>query len=362
MLFDIQPSVLDVAPSTQWVAGLESLALASSTGRHLVTAPRRTSTALSGHPALSSNSRSVFGGLAGRASDLQSLAARFARKVQVVGSESAPTYVGGVWRVPCESLADGECLPTTVLLTEDVIDAAFYQLLAHAFRVQSGLAPQNMSLVLQNGNGDRTHEALSGYVRLDGAIVVCVVDSDRTNPTAALGATARKCVDVATGDKWRYEVIVLGCHEVENLLPPGFVTECMDHSLVARELHDALVDERVAGAGGCRYLDLKRGVTWKCLRQGRYSGALTTALRGLPQQVGECEMNHPDDWRCLNGLPRCSCFVVAGVGDGLISRVLDRSARESSHWVAKKIAPSLEAIEIGRRVLEWGIADRRRRA
>lgn len=143
-----------------------------------------------------------------------------APKVRVaIDSEIVEQQADG-WRVPLDFFLNADRLDVPALLCENIRDAMFYR--QHAvWAVDSGLHGYRVKLELLHGGGDQTAEMFTHYLTDTSRAIVCVADSDRSEPAANLGLVASRCqaaTRAAVGSEFRVALHVLDARSLENLI------------------------------------------------------------------------------------------------------------------------------------------------
>jgi hypothetical protein len=141
--------------------------------------------------------------------------------------------------------------------------------------------------------------------------VVCIVDSDKISPFCDASTKTRKLEEIVKTTEWKFvKLIVLDCHEIENVLHPKLVlglpcgAQYRSADIINRLIS---LEEDLFGENSIwRYLDVKDGIDSDKL--AKLEGKRAEWLRGKMKLLGLEEDG----------------FVIAGFGDGVISS-LNRS-------------------------------------
>jgi len=145
--------------------------------------------------------------------------------VEIVSTPSVTGQI--VFNVPLDHFADSEQVGRSWLMAEHIHDAdsyaAFGQAYAQRFR---GF---RCALRKADGHGGATPHTFESFAEQDMS-VLCIVDSDRHDPTAKLGQTATDALARQETVRARGKVAtvhILPCRELENLLPAALVVEAL---------------------------------------------------------------------------------------------------------------------------------------
>lgn len=323
MLIELSDELLerwpDLLRDARWHDALDNLGKAVIEGNHAVTASFTVVNKL----LASERHQHTFRRIKAQLQRTQSLRDRLSRRV-VLHAQPGPLVTrhqintAEVLRVHYRYFATSLRTQATMLLGEDMNDALLLERAAqcHVHRTTE-LHGVKIHLRRRAGGGINTAVVLRDLCA-EGP-VLCVADSDRLAADGELGVTARKLQ--ATADKLGealFELHILPCHELENLLPPALLraaTERVvapDNPVDARDLLariDGLAGAKLLAAGPpCWFLDLKNDLSW---RDTAYCG-LTKRMLGLvvlyAQRPSEALATHlfseqsdevRDTWRTL---------------------------------------------------------------
>jgi hypothetical protein len=140
--------------------------------------------------------------------------------------------------------------------------------------------------------------------------IVCIIDSDKITPFCDASAKARKLEEITRTTDWKFvKLIVLDCHEIENILHPKLILELRSGAQYrSTNIINRLVslETDLFGENSLwRFLDLKGGLNNKKLAEvnGEREEWLLKKVR-------------------LLGLNEES-FVIYGFGDNVISNLND---------------------------------------
>lgn len=148
-----------------------------------------------------------------------------AAQVELLSSAEAVKQV--VFNVPLDYFADSGRAGCSWLVGEDLHDIDIYVILGETSAAQ--FRGFRCALRRADGHGGGTPQTFELLAR-QGLPVLCIVDSDKDDPTASMGQTAADAVnrhDILRALGKVATVHVLPCRELENLLPAALVTQAL---------------------------------------------------------------------------------------------------------------------------------------
>lgn len=174
--------------------------------------------------------------------------------------------------IPIRTAEKWSCSDKCCLLTENLDDCKFYELVAQHYNINNKIKGLNISFHHECGGGDTTCEVLKKCVTLDVKPTLCIVDSDwkygksEAYPnTPRCGGTAVRARRIAQGLKGNdenppCEFFQLPVHEVENLIPFQIFEQLPDDLPDAKTGLELLSNLRTVYNGEpLLYYDLKKG-------------------------------------------------------------------------------------------------------
>ncbi|ALS99311.1 hypothetical protein [Lacimicrobium alkaliphilum] len=118
------------------------------------------------------------------------------------------------------------------------------------------------------GGGDSTHSVCKELLE-EGRIVFSLVDSDKKYPDDQVGKTAKDTIDVFKNVGFDNAVLVVGVHEVENLIPHSVLEK------IARNEQKPLIDFLKAASQLCdmapKFYDLKSSFSFNTIFEDQHS-------------------------------------------------------------------------------------------
>jgi hypothetical protein len=174
-------------------------------------------------------------------------------QVEIAQTDGAEPQL--IFSLPLDYFADAERAGCSWLVGEHLRDATTYVALGKAYATK--FRGFDCALREMDGHGGATPQTFRSLAE-HGLSVLCIVDSDRTEPAAPLGQTAvqalachealRSLAKVAT-------VHVLPCRELENLLPAALVLDVFPND--PKNPHHAQVHVQQRRLGGVDFAELK---------------------------------------------------------------------------------------------------------
>jgi hypothetical protein len=210
-------ALCQAAPVHQ-LRAVTNLLQAHADGRHIVVAPPAICRIWENCGRLSEEHRAVAKKVRGRYSELAELQNILPIYGLVTGGTGGPVFQAGIWNIPFNWIA-AHGLSATQLICEDLYDCDVTREAARDYLSVKALARLNLALENAAGGGGNTHRVLADKAIQNQRICICVVDSDREEPStaAAMGATATNCLAV-TGPGL-YGLCVTQGRELENHIP-----------------------------------------------------------------------------------------------------------------------------------------------
>lgn len=213
--------VCRAAPLGQ-LRAMTKLLQAHADSHHIVVAPPSICRIWEGCERLSEEHRGVAKKIRARYSELAGLRSVLPVHAQVVSGAGTPTQADRIWRIPLDWIA-GNGVSSVHLVCEDMYDCKLTTEAARDYLSVNSL--KRLTLTLENipGGGGNTHRLLTEKAITCQRMTLCIVDSDRDEPsgTGQLGATAINCLSVA-GDGL-YEMYITSGRELENHIPTRIV-------------------------------------------------------------------------------------------------------------------------------------------
>lgn len=364
----VEQALGEVPDSTQALEGLRCLGFARRHGRNFLLGERATFRQINAASPFSEEINAVYRKVEERLTATHAALSHVNTLVRVVGDRYGPpeqrVQAGrSELRVPVSCLRVPERASQPILLAENLSDCFFYEQVGYAWGARQGAGTFRLELDLVQGGGSATAGQYA-YFQAQCRPCLCILDSDRRAPGAAVGTTAQRALDSDSSDCPLTAVFVLTVREIENLVPSRIMWELVDSGALQRPAVTSVTSIEASTACELRlYADLKEGQAL-CSLMGisidstgevdywrHHSGALS--------QLPHCSADCSRDWRCDQ--ERCACEVVASLGGTLLQSALAHMGRLSPHKVDEAVGPveRSEWNRVGQTVFSWGLASDR---
>lgn len=347
------------------IDALDNLALGRKEGKHILFGDRITLEALLTCDLLHAKSKSIFRRVLENVPQIGEFARTVERRIEVVANNiPGPTKsIEGtreVIRVPARYFADSMLVQPAVLLGEHRRDAEIFLIMARVYAVNNRLHGIPIEADLQGGGGSATANAYENLQRLQRRLCICIVDSDRPAPGAALGSTARGVMAVDDPIFPLSELQVLKYRELENLIPTRLFADVSTGDVNRMEAVSRLERLEVTAHAGLRHhLDLKDGTSLhKAILsrsptspEAKYWTSLLPTLVALGARLEvECQANGT----CA-APERCRCILFPGFGETILDTLASRLNETTPSKVAEAVCAhtASEWARLGSIVLAW---------
>jgi len=343
------------------VTALENIGMECFYGHHLVVSTRPALEALVTDHRLSRSSKAAYVSVLANAAETDALLRRISRRVDVTMA-TGPSKAGPVWTVPLRILGESDIVRNRPeILAEHISDARFYYCLGWWYWRHSKLRGFTFFADVAGGGGDNVHGELDNCANIHPRVVFCIVDSDRAYPEAAIGQTARKCIEKLKDDKWHAHLEILSVRAAENLLPVPWVRYASrgnGPSTEALELLDSI--HECAMTFLQNYCNVKRGFTICELLKSEVGEIRLLTKTDLSSKV------HPfAKAKTCAAQPRCTrkvcCLKFEGLGGDTLAQVTAwlPEAREEQTAIMMK---DPRIAQLAKTIFEWGVSSEKRRA
>lgn len=299
--------------------GLTNLVQSHANGQHIVVAPPVICRVLETCPRLSEEHRTTAAKMRARFSELAGLKNILAVYGELTFAPGSPSFQNGVWAIPVDWIAQ-HGIEATNLICEDLYDCALTEQAAQDFLNNSDLFKLKLTLDHINGGGNNTHRVLTDRALRRQKVSLCVVDSDRAEPSnaAQFGITAQNCQAVLGAGL--YELVCTQGRELENHIPSRLVDRL-------RPLWQGHVPSTT-------YVNLERDAPGVSLYADLKSGMKKYDLRGMTGQqmqfwtVAATALTHCNHQCCgaqctAQNSGGCRCTIVDPLGRTLLRDAKD---------------------------------------
>ena len=247
----------------------------------------------------------------------------------------------------------------TRLLTENLIDARFYEVVTSYYMRKSQIRGFKKESENIPGGGDATVQYVENQMKEKKSFCLAIVDSDLKYKGGSLKETSskvKKCIDENTPFNCKYYVIE-DLSEIENLIPFHIVTSFATYK------NNQIVKD---GLQFCQdYFDFKKGLRTDDLINEDFYNYWYAELQHLKDIADAL-----DDYR--NKAIRCGSrekyektkqtVLIEGFGDKLLSMVMDDDTTLASLWKTADadLSPAQQTVwfAMGRMIFEWCCAVR----
>jgi len=350
--------------SADVLTSFNNIGIGRCEGKHAVFGSRDIIGVLSDWDALNPRSKTAFLHDFNRLSEKKTLADKLERVIRILPEDVSPQVIVDGSRkqiqLPVTFFSDTTAIQRVQLLTENRDDAEYYEIVANSHAASIGLGRLPIRFSFLGGGGSSLAQQYDYLQKQGNQFCVAVADSDRFSPAGSLGSTAKVAQAADDADVVTCELIITQGRELENTIPTTFYS---DASMHAHQIRDVERLERLEQSkiSSIRFhLDLKNGTRLEDILKLQ---AGTPDHQFWHSKIGSLLALYPDVKReCAESgqcraADECSCPIVGGFGDGIISEVLGCLNRLSPHRIAKRSANTVCCDwdeNIGPALLAWG--------
>ncbi|MBW5804940.1 hypothetical protein FOZ70_09295 [Burkholderia sp. COPS] len=345
---------------------VEDLFSARRRGRHIIYASEKTLDTLWSIPGLSDRAKQTISSVKSRQRGKRALFKSVPGYIEVVSDGDWRKQVVGsqiVVRVPLSMLNKDTLFNDPVLLVENESDGQFFKLIGEYLEsrrcVSGGL---KLAFDVQAAGGSETPKKYKKLKDEKRRFVLCVVDSDKDHPGAALGANVAAPIFEHERDSISpfSDVKILECYSIENIVPPSLIHEAQAKKGVnvegVRWFKDA---STLASIPAGAYAPLKGPLKCSILKVADSKGGYWIEnINSLEKKDEVCK--HWGEWhRCKN-----TCNLYEPIGKKTLVEVLslfdeDEAKRRAQYEHSLTSIPSRimsEWKEVGAYIVRWGCA------
>lgn len=336
MLIELSAQLVDnleiLLKDRMFIRCVKNLALAFYEGKHVVTGPIDLIKILESSKSIPADTQNIFRIIRQKRIESEILKSKIAMHV-VVSWKNGNTVIDyknpkQVYTVSYEWFADSVRVQSARLLCENKNDAEIYHRMARAFLWASKYRGVALAFRPSGCGGPGIADRLEEITTSEGASL-CIVDSDRKWPDAPLGDTAR-CLQKAAKKLEKIvtvaAIIILDCHELENIIPAKLVFESIspDSSAGVRQKFETLHKLNLLGAASTNWhFDLKAGMLeWDLHKQ---EGEARDFLSGIALRVkalaGKRNPSCGDAPDCFKR-DECKCVLIDGLSDTMLDMIV----------------------------------------
>ena len=367
MLILIDDSVVNNEDENTWddetVLALEYLASARREGKHAVIANRETLKKIAPCRRLSQFARNTYNKLFNQSAQFESYLSAVTRYIELVNSCYEPELVSNsgkqIIKVAPRFFNDSELVQKTILLCENINDAALYEAIAKVYLVWNNI---NVKIVCEHrgGGGNTISSEYINIQRVKKRFCLCIVDSDKIAPDGKLGDTAlglRKSDSTCTNT----QAFILDCREIENLIPNSILFElCSGNQERLRALK--ILENISSNAVEIRnFLDIKKGTRMKEIINAsnhKIKSFWEVKISLIPHILSCIDDWCQANWQCSNNSGECKCKISLGFGESTLSNTVEYLKEKNPHEIAKIVDKSMHSDweKIAQVVMNWCIA------
>lgn len=318
-----------------FIACIKNLALGVQEGKHIVTGPLSLLSKLVSANQIPGDTRALFRIIKNKRSESELIKKNIQMYVVVSPEPTSEKFdyrnANQVYTVSYEWFSNSIRIQSARLLCENIDDAKIYTHMTEAYLWSKSPKMNGVTISFRpsgcggTGIADRLKESISS----EGASL-CIADSDRKWPGGPLGDTA-KCLRNAAkeieNDVTVAGIIILSCHEVENIIPPRLVLESIpaNANKEVRLKFNNLKQAKLLGTSSDNwYFDLKEGLCQFDLNNGQneqqksFLSAISSQSRAVRLKVSaKCS-----DAPTCSKRDECSCVLIHGVSDTMLDMIV----------------------------------------
>jgi hypothetical protein len=342
------------------IAALEQLALYRRKQRNYIFARKNVLEKLMVQDFFSKPVQSVFYSLLNRGAEDRSYLEGVNKCINIVYNKKNECN-GKEISIELKSISNIDICDTTVLITENQEDALFYELIAKYYTKYKGFKNIEISFESKPGGGDTTARVLEQTVNSGNRLCLCIVDSDKKFPNDSGGTTKIHVEDFTnckTQDTWK--AIILDVHEVENLIPIGWIEKCNTENYIPDKTisflqylkRNVTVGENNAPI---YYFDIKKGI-----KKDKFVCA-DSQDKDIQKRFNksECFRNywseHLKDYGIdLDKLEKIDGeYIIQGVDKNILNKILGKYKNVDNYTVNEEHLKD-KWLSLGRDIFSWG--------
>jgi hypothetical protein len=368
MLILINSSVVDNGDENTWddetVLALENLASARREGKHAVMAYREIFKKIAQCRRLSEFARNTYNKLFNQSTQLESYLSAVTRYIELVNSCYEPEVVSNsdkqIIKVTPRFFNDSELVQKTILLCENINDAALYETIAKVYLVWNKI---NVKTVCEHRGGGGNTISIE-YINIQQSkkrFCLCVVDSDKFAPDGNLGSTASLIQSQSDSTCINTQTFILDCREIENLIPNSILSELCSGNPERLNALKILENISISAVEIRYFLDIKRGTRMKEIINA--SNPKIKSFWELKIALSPDILSRVDDWcqanwQCSSNSGECKCKISLGFGENTLNNTVEYLKQKNPHEIAKIVDKSMHSDwgKIAQVVMNWCIA------
>lgn len=283
---------------------LEGLSFMLRTGAHLVSGDRDALIAISSLDGLSLPCKAIFKKAAARCSQALAVFRQVTTYALVdYGRDEIECFTENsikIIKLPIERILQLSFQPSEIVF-EDINDSLIYATVAQWY-AEDILNNKHLPLRYKEiqGGGNRTHAIYKAKQEQGDTFCLCITDSDKKYPTDESGDTSRRVREIEDNSMPLSYHLDLEFHEIENLLPLGFLDR-FSGTAEAKEIIASLKRAEANGHPEAKlYWDYKKGLRGHYAQGNEDYRHYWCSALGI--EHSECELD------CT--LKQCECFLI----------------------------------------------------
>jgi len=357
MIFTLSREFIDKleSPDEDMITGLQYLADSRKHGEIELIADKEICGAIIACTMINEQAKNIYRWINDRIPSLMDLLNRSNVYVRVMPdkSESAVLVTSGrrIVSISIATLSQKIRLSLRpVLLCENLDDCIFLRHIGVIYCKNNGMT-QRLEFSNRLGGGSTTANVLKEITNNADEMCICIVDSDKSYPEAALGNTAKEVQAISPKNlnpNWYYHI--LDHRELENIIPFEIVNQIYVHDKSkAAAMKDLERIQRHRDAW--KYADIKEGT--KLIKVKNNTDAYNYWSSVKPEIVRICANCSTRVLSCSEKY--CNNYLNIACGDRLLRDISD--PKNYKHSV-RKLAPPLHTVweELGLLIWSWGVA------
>lgn len=268
--------------------------------------------------------------------------------VLVGSSRDATRKFGSIIVASAKLINNSNLLYPPILLGENLTDCSLYAKKISTYftnGISQSLVDIKISDRFEPGGGNSTHMSYSRHKSLKVDFCFCIVDSDRRNPSAALGDTAKFVAEVDRIAKSALcDYLIIDTYSAENLLPIDEIERQFIKDKSQAQIESFSTTRSLRNCASWSYLPLKKGISGSELKSNDYHSRYWRDELSRAGKMMPC----CDD-------ANCKCKLVPKIGDKTLATALSNDAPNWENHLNKETNNGVlvEYAKISREVRSW---------
>lgn len=247
----------------------------------------------------------------------------------------------------------------SALLSENLIDTAFYRILGEAFLAANGWRG-SLCFDEMLGGGDTTALVLQQLVA-EKKPTLAIVDSDKIYPDDVVGRTAKRAMKVNCTALQALHV--LHVRDIENLIPSSIYEQAFTGlPKLSEPLQSLKKIEGLTSKHPWRdHADIKEGITLFDIATMTKKNA-EFFWKEIAKDLQRDRCANPEGLSsCDAGKQNCHCYVTPALGSDALQLTLDWMKKQDRKRIAKLMGlrDTQAFLDLGEKIAAWGIAEQR---